>query len=169
LQKITGACFWLGCLTLPAQVPIGGPNVNMASGTTWPDFDSFLQRQKEPSIAVSLRNPVHLLAGANHYRSSLLQGDSVTICLVTNPNRLLVDAATTLANRIFSAIGVTVKWHEPPVCSAGAEDPVFLTLQKRTPEAPSTRLLAGALVQRGLSSANRSRNSPEPLLGPMSE
>jgi hypothetical protein len=45
LQKITGACFWLCCLTPPAQVPIGGPDVNMASGTTWPDFDPFLQRQ----------------------------------------------------------------------------------------------------------------------------
>src|SRR4051794_37489565 len=34
-----------------AQVP--GPNVNMVSGTTLPDGDPYLQRQNEPSAAVS--------------------------------------------------------------------------------------------------------------------
>ena len=38
-----------------AQTVIAGPNVNMVSGTTWPDGDPFLQRQNEPSIAVSTR------------------------------------------------------------------------------------------------------------------
>ena len=50
-----------------AQVP--GQNINMVSGTQWPDGDPFLQRQNEPSSAVSSRNPQHLLAGANDYRT----------------------------------------------------------------------------------------------------
>ncbi|MEK7404381.1 MAG: hypothetical protein AAB225_04675, partial [Acidobacteriota bacterium] len=52
-----------------AQAPVPGPNVNIVSGTTWPGGDPFLQRQNEPSIAVSTRNPQHVLAGANDYRS----------------------------------------------------------------------------------------------------
>jgi hypothetical protein len=45
----------------------------MVSGITWPNGDPFLQRQNEPSIAASSRNPLHLLAGANDYRSVDLQ------------------------------------------------------------------------------------------------
>ena len=64
--------FFSTAFTLFSQIP--GVNVNMVSGTTWPDGDPFLQRQNEPSIAVSSRNPLHLLAGANDYRTVDLPG-----------------------------------------------------------------------------------------------
>lgn len=63
---VTGFCAAF-CLPVTAQVP--GPNVNMVSGTQWPGGDPFLQRQNEPSISISTRNPLHLLGGANDYRS----------------------------------------------------------------------------------------------------
>jgi hypothetical protein len=53
----------------PAAAVISGRNVNMVSGTTLPGGDPWLQRQNEPSIAVSSRNPLHLLAGCNDYRT----------------------------------------------------------------------------------------------------
>src|SRR5260370_1312292 len=46
----------------------------MVSGTNWTNGDPFLQRQNEPSIAVSSRNSSHLLAGANDYRTVDLPG-----------------------------------------------------------------------------------------------
>jgi hypothetical protein len=53
----------------PVVAQVAGQNVNMVSGTKWPTGDPFLQRQNEPSMAVSTRNPLHILAGANDYRS----------------------------------------------------------------------------------------------------
>ncbi|MFC2144565.1 kelch repeat-containing protein [Acidobacteriota bacterium] len=54
-----------------AQGPnlVAGPNVNMVSGTTFPDGDPFLQRQNEPSVAVSTRNTMNLMGFVNDYRA----------------------------------------------------------------------------------------------------
>jgi parallel beta-helix repeat protein len=49
-------------------------SVNMVGGDTWPTGDPYLQRQNEPSVAASTRNPQHLLAGANDYRTVDLPG-----------------------------------------------------------------------------------------------
>ncbi|MGA2263778.1 MAG: sialidase family protein, partial [Acidobacteriota bacterium] len=65
-------CVALLCVPSHAQNP--GPNINMVSGTQWPGGDPFLQRQNEPSIGVSSRNPLHLMAGANDYRTVDLPG-----------------------------------------------------------------------------------------------
>lgn len=77
LRELAAALLLAAAFTLspgPAVAQVPGPNVNMVSGTTWPDGDPFLQRQNEPSIAVSTRNPLHLLAGANDYRTVDLPG-----------------------------------------------------------------------------------------------
>lgn len=62
-------CILILVASSAAQAPVPGQNVNMVSGTKWPGGDPFLQRQNEPSMAVSTRNPQHLLAGANDYRT----------------------------------------------------------------------------------------------------
>jgi hypothetical protein len=53
----------------PLRAQVASQGVNMVSGIQWPGGDPFLQRQNEPSIAMSSRNPRHLLAGANDYRT----------------------------------------------------------------------------------------------------
>jgi streptogramin lyase len=58
-----------GLFGMPAHAQDPGQNVNMVSGTVWPYGDPFLERQDEPSLGVSTRNPLHLLAGANDYRT----------------------------------------------------------------------------------------------------
>jgi uncharacterized repeat protein (TIGR01451 family) len=54
---------------VPAQQILPGTNVNMVSGTSLPDGDPYLQRQNEPSSAVSTSNPLHILVGSNDYRT----------------------------------------------------------------------------------------------------
>ena len=82
----------LAIASLSAQIP--GRNVNMVSGVGLPDGDPFLQRQNEPSAAVSTRNPLHLLGGSNDYRTVDIPGlctrDPITIKLT---DRLLGDVA----------------------------------------------------------------------------
>ena len=65
---VSAAVVMGAALPVLAQQPVPGPNVNMIRGTKLPDGDPSMQRQNEPSIAVSTRNPCHLLAGANDYR-----------------------------------------------------------------------------------------------------
>ena len=65
-------CLWTLAGALDAQIP--GRNVNMVAGTSIPNGDPYLQRQNEPSIAVSTRNPQHLVGGANDYRSVDIPG-----------------------------------------------------------------------------------------------
>jgi uncharacterized delta-60 repeat protein len=54
---------------IEVQTVLPGRNVNMVSGTVLPGGDPWLQRQNEPSSAVSTRNPMHILAAANDYRT----------------------------------------------------------------------------------------------------
>ena len=58
----------------PTKGQSAGDSVNMVSGTGWTNGDPFLQRQNEPSLAVSTRNTLHLLGGANDYRSVDIAG-----------------------------------------------------------------------------------------------
>jgi Putative Ig domain/Galactose oxidase, central domain/Kelch motif len=58
----------------PASAQTAGQNVNMVSGTGWTNGDPFLERQNEPSLAVSTRNSSHLFGASNDYRSVDLPG-----------------------------------------------------------------------------------------------
>ncbi len=70
-RSLAAVAVALGLLVIPESVhaQIAGESVNMVTGTGWPGGDPYLQRQNEPSIAVSSANPEHLLAGANDYRT----------------------------------------------------------------------------------------------------
>ena len=72
-RLLVGAAIALSLARASAQI-VPGTNVNMVAGQGWPDGDPFLQRQNEPSIAVSSRNVLHLLGGANDYRTVDLPG-----------------------------------------------------------------------------------------------
>ncbi|HEX4810922.1 MAG TPA: hypothetical protein VH325_18435, partial [Bryobacteraceae bacterium] len=58
----------------PGSAQVVGQSINMVTGITWPTGDPFLERQNEPSMAVSSRNPLHLIAGNNDYRTVDLPG-----------------------------------------------------------------------------------------------
>jgi len=71
LRRIAGVKLWLCWLPLLAQgpVPIGGPNVKHGFRhhlARWRPISSASERALP---AVSTRNPLHLLAGANDYRT----------------------------------------------------------------------------------------------------
>ena len=78
--------------SVPAQQVVPGTNVNMVSGTTYPDGDPYLQRQNEPSSAVSTRNPLHILGGANDYRTVDIPFPSNSLIDVLRPQRMNSDA-----------------------------------------------------------------------------
>lgn len=74
VRRIVAGTIALSALAVSAGAQVPGQNVNMVAGMTWPGGDPFLQRQNEPSMAVSSRNPLHMLAGANDYRTVDLPG-----------------------------------------------------------------------------------------------
>jgi hypothetical protein len=67
-------CCCIPTLFASVSAQVAGRNVNMVSGGSFPGGDPFLQKQNEPSLAISTRNACHLLAGANDYRAVNLPG-----------------------------------------------------------------------------------------------
>ena len=56
--------FLAGAVSAQETELIAGQNINMVSGTEWPGGDPYLQRQNEPTIAVSTRNELHLMGAS---------------------------------------------------------------------------------------------------------
>ena len=77
------------------------------------------------------------------------QDSVVTVCLMTNPDRTVMDAAATLASRMFAAIGVKLEWYEPRGCPAEKPAPVFVVIAVRTPKSYLPGSLGEALPQEG--------------------
>ncbi len=74
VARITCCVLALASLGSPLRAQVAGQSVNMVTGTQWPGGDPFLERQNEPSMAVSSRNPLHVVAGNNDYRTVDLPG-----------------------------------------------------------------------------------------------
>jgi hypothetical protein len=78
MARISRLCILIAalliCLSSVAQV--AGPNTNVIAGVG-DQFvgDRFLQRQNEPTLAVSTRNPDHLVAAFNDYSTVDIAGD----------------------------------------------------------------------------------------------
>lgn len=72
------------CLHTVVAGQQAGTNVNMVKGTTKPYGDPYLQRQTEPTLAVSTRNPCHILGSAVDYRTV----DQNEATSDTNPTQL---------------------------------------------------------------------------------
>ncbi len=68
VRRLVVAAVLMACCSV-GFAQVASQNINMVSGTNWPAGDPYLQRQNEPSMAVSSRNPEHLLAGSNDYRT----------------------------------------------------------------------------------------------------
>jgi hypothetical protein len=72
LALAMAASMALCSVLIQAQIP--GRNINMVTGTKFPGGDPWLQKQNEPSGAVSTVNPCRLVGGANDYRAVNVRG-----------------------------------------------------------------------------------------------
>jgi hypothetical protein len=97
----------------------------------------------QPHASLLIGNLLRIADGQQRFVSA------VTICLETDPNPLIVGAAEMLANEMFAGIRVRLHWYEPPVCPAGAGQPVLMMLETATPAADHPGALGVALPREG--------------------
>jgi len=97
----------------------------------------------QPRASLPLGNLLRIAEGQQRFVPA------VTVCLENDPNRVKVDAAKTLASMMFADIRVRLHWYEPPVCPAGAGQPVLMTLETATPAADHPGALGVALPREG--------------------